>query len=584
MHLSAVATFAVWSYGLAAAGYLAFAIRMALGWRRSLRAVLLLGATVATLAWALACVALAVWTSPAASLASNAADVLRYGFWFLFIANLLQGGQSGEEQPDARRGVRRWAVVGSGAALLASLVLSQELPFAQLLALPSLAGLGLHLGLAVFGLMLVEQLLRRTPPQVRWGIKPLCLGLAGVFGFDLFLYADAMLYAGLDADIWAARGIANAMVIPLIAIATARNTGWTVEMHVSREAVLHSTALTLSGAFLLAIAIAGYFVRYFGGDWGRALQIELIFGALLFFVLVVTSGRFRARLRVFVSKHFFSYRYDYRKEWLRFTDTLSTADLGQRFEVRAIMAMANLVESPAGMLWLRDEGRGFQLRARWNVPAVDAVEPANGSLPLFLERTGWVVGVKEVTSSPEQYSGLALPSWLKSVSEAWLIVPLASESDMLGFIVLTTPRAAIDVNWEVRDLLKTASRQAASYLVQMRATDALLEARKFDAFNRMSAFVVHDLKNLVAQLSLMLRNAEKHRDNPEFQRDMLTTVEHVVERMNKLMVQLRMGTTPLENPRPVDLRVLVQRVCIAKAGHGARIEINLAPRCGGAWR
>jgi putative PEP-CTERM system histidine kinase len=574
--LVAVATFAVWSYGLAAAGYLAFAIRMALGWRRSVRAMLLLGVTFATLAWALGGVALAAWASPAASLAADVADVLRYGFWFLFIGSLLQGGRTADDRAQAPRRIRPWVVAVPTVGLLASLALSPELPVAKLLGVPALAGFGLRLGLAVFGLMLVEQLLRRTHPQARWGIKPLCVALAGVFGFDLFFYADAMLYSGLDADIWAARGIANAMVIPLIAIATARNTGWTVDMHVSREAVLHSTALLLSGGFLLVVAAAGYFIRYAGGDWGRALQIELIFGALLFFVLVGSSGRFRAKLRVFVSKHFFSYRYDYRKEWLRFTDTLSTAGLGQRFELRAIMAMANLVESPAGMLWLRDEGPGFQLRARWNVPMVDAVEPANGSLSLFLERTGWIVSVKECLSVPEQYPGLTLPPWLASVADAWLIVPLASESDMLGFIVLTKPRAAIDVNWEVRDLLKTASHQAASYLVQMRATDALLEARKFDAFNRMSAFVVHDLKNLVAQLSLMLRNAERHRDNPEFQRDMLTTVEHVVERMNKLMLQLRMGTTPVDNPRPVDLGVVVQRVCTAKARHDAPIEFNIA--------
>src|SRR5439155_19514750 len=104
----------------------------------------------------------------------------------------------------------------------------------------------------------------------------------------------------------------------------------------------------------------------------------------------------------------------------------------------------------------------------------------------------------------------------------------------LGFVVLDTPRTAVDVNWEVRDMLKTASRQAAGYLGQIHATEALLEARKFEAFNRMSAFVVNDLKNLVAQLSLMLRNAKRHRSNPEFQRDMLTTVEHVVGRMNGL--------------------------------------------------
>jgi seryl-tRNA synthetase len=104
--------------------------------------------------------------------------------------------------------------------------------------------------------------------------------------------------------------------------------------------------------------------------------------------------------------------------------------------------------------------------------------------------------------------------------------------------MLVSPRTVVDVDWEVRDLLKTASRQAASYLAQAKATEALLEARKFDAFNRMSAFVVHDLKNLIAQLSLMLKNADRHRDNPAFQADMLATVEHVVDRMNALMLQL----------------------------------------------
>ena len=52
-------------------------------------------------------------------------------------------------------------------------------------------------------------------------------------------------------------------------------------------------------------------------------------------------------------------------------------------------------------------------------------------------------------------------------------------------------------------------RQAAGVLAQMHATEALLESRKFDAFNKMSAFVVHDLKNIITQLSLMMKNAER---------------------------------------------------------------------------
>jgi putative PEP-CTERM system histidine kinase len=211
------------------------------------------------------------------------------------------------------------------------------------------------------------------------------------------------------------------------------------------------------------------------------------------------------------------------------------------------------------------------------MPAFDAVEPAGGSLPQFLGREGWIVNLGEAAAQPAQYPDLVVPGWLAERPDTWLVVPLVAGADLIGFVVLLASRAAIDVNWEVRDLLKTASRQAASYLGQIRATEALLEARKFDAFNRMSAFVVHDLKNLVAQLSLMLRNFERHRDNPEFQRDMLTTVEHVVGRMNGLMLQLRTGMTPGEKRRVVDLEGVVLRVCGAKAGTRTPIAVQTMP-------
>ncbi|HOL65499.1 MAG TPA: PEP-CTERM system histidine kinase PrsK, partial [Accumulibacter sp.] len=135
-----------------------------------------------------------------------------------------------------------------------------------------------------------------------------------------------------------------------------------------------------------------------------------------------------------------------------------------------------------------------------------------------------------------------------------------------------------DVNWEVNDLLKTAARQAGAFLGQMQASEALLDVRKFDSFNRMSAFVVHDLKNIVAQLSLMLKNAERHRGNPEFQEDMLMTVEHSVERMRQLMLQLREGATPLDGPRGIDLSDVVRRIQTAKSGQGRDVEVMLEER------
>jgi putative PEP-CTERM system histidine kinase len=559
---------ALWSYGLAAVAYLLLAARMALGLKGSRRGALLLAVVLVTTVWALCGAWFGQTPSRDSLLALNIADTLRYALWFGFIAALLAG---------ATAALPRWVVVFGGLLLIASIFLSETLPLGRTLAADQRPEYAVRVGLAILGLVHVEQLYRRAHPQARWGIKPLAVSLSAMFGFDLFLFAGALLFGVIDADVWIARGVANALVIPFIAIATARNTGWTIEMHLSRGAVFHSTALLVSGLFLLAVAGAGYIVRYFGGDWGRALQIELLFAAVVFGALVATSGRFRSRLKVFVSKHFFSYRYDYREEWLRFTRTLSTDSGALRSGERAIQALADLVESPAGALWLADEREGFRPAARLNMPPVELSLGRDTPLAAFLARTGWIVTLPELAAHPDRYPGLVSPAWLQALPNAWLVIPLSTGAQLVGFIVLLDPRSPVDVDWEVRDLLKAAARAAAAYLQQLTATEALLETRKFDAFNRMSAFVVHDLKNLVAQLSLMQRNAERHRDNPEFQRDMLDTVAHVVSRMNALMLQLRTGTTPVENARPVELAPIVQRVCAAKTAGARTVELALAP-------
>ena len=563
---STFATAGLVSYGIAALGWLLLAVRIALGLRGSRRGAVLLVVALATAAWAFAGALFAQAPSRGAQQALDLTDSVRYAAWLAFVAVLVRSATDGAARGRLPRWLE-WTAVGLVGASLLSL---EGLPHVTAFAGDDpRAAFALDVCLAILGLVFVEQLYRRVHAQARWGIKPLVLALAALFGFDLFMASDALLFGRIDADVWVARGAASALVIPLVAIATARNAGWTVDMHLSREAVFHSTALLVSGAFLLVIAGAGYILRYFGGDWGRALQIELLFAAAVFVALVATSGRFRSRLRVFVSKHFFSYRYDYREEWLRFTRTLSTESSVLGVQERAIMALADLVESPGGALWLADERAGFRPAARLNMPGVDATLAADAPLARFLERTGWIVSLPEAAAHADRYPELAVPECLAGLPGAWLVVPLPVGSSLVGFVVLLDPRSPVEIDWEVRDLLEAAARAAAAYLQQLRATEALIESRKFDAFNRMSAFVVHDLKNLVAQLSLMLRNAERHRDNPAFQRDMLETVAHVVGRMNGLMLQLRTGTTPVENARPVDLVPVVRRVVAGKAPEGA---------------
>jgi len=542
------------SYAAGALVFAGFAAHLALAWRGGGKASILLATVVASFIWAGLSAGFALTGDTVLWRAQAIADCVRIGGWLLFLIALL--------------GKSRWPLLLLILPLAAAVVAAA----APLNDASSRVSFALFLSIAVAGLALTEQVFRRSGTQ--WAIKPLCLGLGASFVFDLYFFADALLFGRLDPDVWAARAIAQALVIPCVALATARNKVWTIDIGISRGVVFHSTALLACGVYLLAIAGAGYYVRYFGGSWGKMLQVSFVFAALLVLGWLFSSGTLRSRLRVFISKNFFSYRYDYRQEWLRFTNLLSGRDANASPEQASIKALTDLVESPGGALWLRDDS-GYAQAARWNMSSVHSREALDSPFAAFLARTGWVINLKEYRNDPSGYPASAVPPWLRDLADAWIVVPVIALEDLIGFAVLATPRAQIDVNWEVRDLLKTAARQVGTLLAQVQAADALLEARKFESFNKMSAFVVHDLKNLVAQLSLLLKNAERHRHNPRFQDDMFATVKHVEERMNKLLQQLSSGSRGEEKLRPIQLATLVNRVIASKKAERADIAVDV---------
>jgi putative PEP-CTERM system histidine kinase len=229
------------------------------------------------------------------------------------------------------------------------------------------------------------------------------------------------------------------------------------------------------------------------------------------------------------------------------------------------MAVAELVDSPGAALWLAQEDGSFAPTAHWNLPLEAEPLPASAPLVRFLQDRQWVINLEEFAQSPDLYGDLVLPPWLEGRREAWLVVPLFVHENLIGFMVLARPRSRRGFNWEDSDLLKTAGRQAAAHLAQAGALEALAQARQFESFNRFSAFVVHDLKNVVAQLSLMLKNAERHKHNPDFQEDMLATVSHAVQKMSRLLSQLRAGYQMAEGASLVNLREVLAQVVADKA-------------------
>ena len=576
---SGATALAAWSYALAGAAYAAFALyQLRVGvWRAAGQhaARWLLAATAVSALWAGFGLADQFASTVLFLRLGAQADLLAYACWFAFLLVLLR--PASRQSPAAGTSGLAWA---AAAALLAGLLL-QILVALQVRGLDdgSRPVLLSWMVLPVLGLVLVEQLFRNLQEDSLWNAKPLCLGLAGAFLFDLYLFSHSVLFNSLDTDAVDIRGAVHALVVPLLLLSTTRRRDWLSRLRLSRTAVFHSATLLIAGAYLLFISAVGYYVRYFGGEWGRALQLGLVFVALVLLTTLALSSSVRAKLRVYLGKHFFRYRYDYRDEWLRFTQTLSAQRSPQQMGEQVIRGLAEMLESPGGGLWMKSPNEAvFRQAARWNLAQCDQPEDEGSSLCAFMRRTGWVINLEEYRSIPRRYAELSLPAWLLALRNPWLVVPLCVGDELIGFVVLASARTDVDVNWEVNDLLKTAGRQAASFLAQMQATEALLEARKFDAFNRMSAFVVHDLKNIVTQLSLMMKNAQRLHANPEFQQDMLMTIENSLEKMRQLMLQLREGATPPGTAFGVDLGRVVQRIESAAAHRGRKLELAVAER------
>ena len=563
-----------WSFGVLGAVYLAFAVNLIrLGYLRRTRSsagLALLAAVISTSLWGWFTVAdVAADTAPFLLLATLA-DVTRYGFWFAFLLLLMRPPQAAGRRFGATLAAVGVALVAAAVFAQAVMALDSGLFEAQarVAALSSMA-------LAVFGLILVEQVFRNVAQDSRWNAKPICIALAGSFAFDLYVYSQAVIFSHVDADASSIRGAVHALVAPLLLVPTTRRDDWIAQLRVSRSAAFHSATLLICGSYLIFISGVGYYVRFFGGDWGRALQLAVVFASLILLSILALSGTVRAKLRVFLNRNFFPYRYDYREEWLKFTRTLSAQDTPQEMGRQVIRALADLLESPGGGLWMKTPGTVvLRQTARLNMGPQLEAEAADSPLCAYMLPEGKVVNLQEYQSFPHRYGLLQFPAWLQATPQAWLIVPLLVGDELIGFVLLLKARTRVDVNWEVYDLLKTASRQAASVLAQMLATEALLEVRKFDAFNRMSAFVVHDLKNIVTQLSLMMKNAQRLHANPEFQQDMLMTVENSLERMRQLMAQLREGTTPTGMAFGVDLLAVLRRLESVATARGRVLEIR----------
>lgn len=414
--------------------------------------------------------------------------------------------------------------------------------------------------LSIMGLALVEQVMRNTHKDRVWNIKFLCLAIGSMFAYDFFMFSDALLFTHIEDSLLVARGFIQIFIVPLLFITISRNPVWRLKLNVSRRVVFHSGTLLISGFYLVLMATAGYYIKATGGEWGSLLQTIFFIGAILAFLILIMSRKMRAKLFVYISRHFFRYHYDYRHEWVSMTKALFIENQDDKLAYRALARIKSLVNSKGGAIWLKNEDGSYiyteDQHANWAYlqPNIDEQD-----FILYLKEKNWIIDIDDYRDDQKNYPGLELPNTILSLPNAWLVIPLNIQSDLIGFIVLSHSHANFDFNWEDYDILKIAGHQAASALAQMLFSEALAKSKQFEAYNQMSAFVIHDIKTVVSQLSLMVKNAEQHKNNPAFIDDMIKTTEHSVNKMQRLLKQLKRETIDDEADE-LDLQKLVLSV------------------------
>jgi len=291
---------------------------------------------------------------------------------------------------------------------------------------------------------------------------------------------------------------------------------------------------------------------------GLAAVVMIVVSAVLLGFLLVSllSRTIRARALVVLRKTFFRYKYDYRKEWLRFIGTLSEAGL-EHVPRTAVRAVAPIVDSPGGIVWTQEnEGYDYVPVGAWRceLPVGRSISP-HSSLIRFLNESQWVIDLYELRSHPKRYGDLQLESWLSDRDDFWLIVPLLLGKQLHGFILLLKPKLVPSLTFEDHDLLKTVGRHVATHIKQAESDKRLAESGQFGTYHRLSAFLMHDMNNLIAQQSLVVKNAEKFRHDPKFVDDTIETIAHSVARMRRLMEQLSR-----DSKEPAKTRVRVRDV------------------------
>lgn len=412
--------------------------------------------------------------------------------------------------------------------------------------------------LTVLILMNLERTFRSAVGTMRWRIKFFVLGLGVVFGARIYTHSEGLLFSGQSLALAGVETGALLIGGILMAIAYFRSDFGDVDIYPSRAALHTSLTVVVVGVYLFVVGVLAQIVARMGGSGNFPLYTFSVLLGIVLLAVLLLSDRFRQSVQHLLSRHFRRPQYDSRQIWSRFTECMSRA----LDEAKLCAAAAKLISSTFNALsvtiWLYDEAKDClifaastsksQSDATQSIPSSNLTALRKISEPFNLEKAkqDWAEPLKQISFSQFREGGDRVA------------IPLVAGDRWLGLAILADRVSGAGYSFEEYDLLQCIGDQIAAGLLNLRLAGELMLGKEREAFQNISAFFVHDLKNTASTLNLMLQNLPVHFDDPAFRKDTLQGVSKTADRINQLIERLSALRHKVElKPIECDLNQLV---------------------------
>ncbi|MDZ7341290.1 MAG: PEP-CTERM system histidine kinase PrsK, partial [candidate division KSB1 bacterium] len=432
-------------------------------------------------------------------------------------------------------------------------------------------------GCILLALIHFENTVRALPKATSSISKQLVYVFMAALLFAVYAISQMLMYARVSRRL-AAVSMVVTMLTSLFVLFYLVKYGlkqW--EINIGRDAAYSSVMIFVIGVYFLVIGVAGKIVHYAGGSVNLFLTFLLALIIFTLLLVMLVSESVKKRLRQFVDRNFYRNRYDYREQWEQFSDSLTTV-------LKPDEILSTVLDHIAGLFQVE------KVAILWQDEATDLLSLSKAKsyddLPVltferrsqfinWLHRWGQAIETEVLLERAAENGLTAAEREALEQLGAVVCVPMIIQQKLLGILVVGPKSTGGQFRREDLQLLETLANQSSVAILNAKLAEELAISREMASFHKWSSFVLHDLKNSVAMLSLLLQNAEANWTNEEFQQDLLATITQAVDKMKKLIG--RISSLPerlMLNKRPSQINEMIQKV-IQNTGLPGKKQIHL---------